>query len=126
MFCHCSRYEVAASCDGIGNRYTSAVEEERRHTLNCLLFSLSPRIRKISDAALIATIDWTRVYDRDGKLGVYPVAIHMEVHLDGKIRLIPQFTRITVRGKLVRYVQPVLDKVSAELVIQGFLSAQVM
>jgi len=28
MFCHCSRYEVAASCGGNGN-YISAVEDDK-------------------------------------------------------------------------------------------------
>ena len=66
------------------------------------------------------------MWDRDGKLGVYPVAIQVEAHLDGKVRLIPQYTSETVGRKLPCRVQTILDEVSAELVVQGSLHAHVM
>ena len=43
-------------------------------------------------------------------------------HLDGKVRLIPQLTGVAVRRGLARDIQTVLDKVAAELIVQGFLS----
>ena len=46
-------------------------------------------------------------------------------HLDGKVRLIRQLTGVAVRRKLARHVQAVLDEVSAELIVQGLLSAYI-
>jgi len=93
-----------------------------RRTLNPWLFSLSPRILKISDAALIATIDWKR-WVRSRKLGTQPdSSVRKNVHLDGEVRLIRQPASETVRGKLAPHVQTVLDEKGAELIIQGFLS----
>ena len=47
-------------------------------------------------------------------------------YLDGKIRLIRQWAGVAVRRDLIRDVQPVLDEVSCELIIQSFLSVQVV
>ena len=98
----------------------------KRRTLNSWLFWLSPRILKISDAALIATIDWKR-WNQGRKLESHPGRfIGQMVHLDGKVRLIAQPASKTVRGELVPHVQPVLNEVIAELFVQGFLSVHVV
>ena len=48
------------------------------------------------------------------------------MHLDSEVRLVPQHTGETVRGKLAPYVQPILNEVGAELLVQGFLSVQIV